>query len=148
MSAAGLTPAQTVGPFLAIGLPWEEGPVADRDGVRVFGRLLDGAGDPVPDGLIETWDPASRSFCRCPTDDAGAWHVVTPPAPQLAVNVLARGLLHRLVTRVYLEPPEGDPVWDGVPPGRRDTLLAERTDDGLRFDIRIQGPGETVFFDL
>jgi protocatechuate 3,4-dioxygenase alpha subunit len=110
--------------------------------------VLDGAGEPVPDALVETWDPASRAFCRCGTDDEGRWEVVTPQAPHLAVNVFGRGLLHRLVTRVYLAAPDGDPVWDRVPVGRRDTLLAERTDDGYRFDIRLQGPGETVFFDV
>ena len=116
--------------------------------MRIAGRLLDGAGEPVPDGLVETWHPASRSFCRCPTDVEGRWRVVTPAAPHLGVNVMARGLLHRLLTRIYPEPPQDDPVWESVPPDRRDTLLAERTGDGLRFDIRIQGPGETVFFDL
>ena len=39
-------------------------------------------------------------------------------------------------------------VPESVPADRRDTLLAEQTDDGYRFDIRIQGPGETVFFDV
>jgi protocatechuate 3,4-dioxygenase, alpha subunit len=137
-----------VGPFFAIGLPWEAGPVADPGGVRTSGRVLDGAGDPVPDALVETWDPASRAFCRCGTDDEGRWQVVTPEAPHLAVNVFGRGLLHRLVTRVYLGAPDDDPAWDRVSVDRRDTLLAERTDDGYRFDIRLQGRGETVFFDV
>jgi protocatechuate 3,4-dioxygenase alpha subunit len=146
--SAGPTPGQTVGPYLSIGLPWEAGPVADPDGVRVEGVVLDGAGDPVPDALVEAWDPVSSAFARCPTDDEGRWWVVMPPAPFLAVNLLARGLLHRLVTRIYLRPEDGDPVLAGVPADRRDTLRAERSDDGYRFDIRIQGPGETVFFDV
>jgi len=146
--ASPLTPAQTVGPFLAIGLPWEAGPVADPGGVVISGRVLDGAGDPVPDALVETWDPASRAFCRCPTDDDGRWRVVTPPAPQLAVNVLARGLLHRLVTRIHFAPDPDDPVLARVPEARRHTLLAEPDGGGYRFDIRIQGEGETVFFAL
>src|SRR4051794_29244530 len=103
---AELTPGQTVGPYLAIGLPWPDGPVADPDGVRLAGRVLDGNGDPVPDALVETWD--GRAFARCPTDDDGRWHVVIPRAPFVAVNVLARGLLHRLVTRAYLATPGGD----------------------------------------
>jgi protocatechuate 3,4-dioxygenase alpha subunit len=37
-------------------------------------------------------------------------------------------------------------VLKSVPAARRDTLLAQPTDDGYRFDIRLQGPGETVFF--
>ena len=146
--SAPLTPSQTVGPYLGLGLPFERGPVADPEGIRISGSVLDGNGDPVPDALVETWDPASQAFCRCPTDDDGTWCVVTPPAPFLAVNLLARGLLHRLVTRIYLDPDPSDPVLARVPAARRETLLAERTDDGYRFDIRIQGPGETVFFDV
>jgi protocatechuate 3,4-dioxygenase, alpha subunit len=148
LSEAPLTPSQTVGPYLGLGLPWDEGPVAARDGVRVSGRVLDGDGEPVPDALVETWDPESESFCRSDTDDEGRWQVVTPRAPHLAVNVFARGLLHRLVTRIYFEDDQQDPVLARVPAERRATLLAERTDDGYRFDIRLQGPGETVFFDV
>jgi protocatechuate 3,4-dioxygenase alpha subunit len=139
------TPSQTVGPYLSLGLPWEEGPVADPDGIRVYGVVYDGAGDPVPDAVIETWSADPAAFARCPTDDAGRWHVVVPAAPYLAVHVLARGLLRHLTTRICLDPAT---VPDGVPADRRDTLLPERTDDGYRFDIFIQGPGETVFFDV
>jgi protocatechuate 3,4-dioxygenase alpha subunit len=147
----GETPSQTVGPFLAIGMPWEEGPVADHDGVRISGRVLDGAGEPIPDALVETWCHDPPAFARCPTDDDGRWYVVVPPAPYLAVHVFARGLLRHLTTRVYLDPPADDPVLRSVPADRRDTLLAERTDDGYRFDIRIQAhppERETVFFDV
>jgi protocatechuate 3,4-dioxygenase alpha subunit len=60
------TPSQTVGPFFAIGLPWDVGPEvvpADTPGaVRIAGTVYDGAGTPVPDFLIETWqaDPEGR----------------------------------------------------------------------------------------
>jgi protocatechuate 3,4-dioxygenase, alpha subunit len=134
-----------VGPYLALGLPWEDGPVADPAGVRVAGRVLDGDGAPVPDALVETWDPAARAFARCATDDDGAWHVVTPRAPFLAVNVLARGLLHRLVTRIYFDEAA---VPDAVPAERRHTLVAREEGWGFRFDIRLQGEEETVFFDV
>ena len=117
-----LTPGQTVGPFLAIGLTWDDGPVADPDGVRVHGRLLDGAGEPVADGMVEAWCPQPAAFARCLTDDDGGWHVVMPPAPWYALTVFARGLLHRLVTRVETG-------------GGHDQ----------RFDIRLQ---ETGFFDV
>jgi protocatechuate 3,4-dioxygenase, alpha subunit len=142
------TPSQTVGPFLDLGLPWEEGPVAHPDGVRVSGRVLDGAAEPVRDALVETWYHDPAAFARCPTDDDGAWHVVMPPAPYLAVHVFARGMLRHLTTRIYLDATADDPVLAGVPADRRDTLLAERTDDGYRFDIRLQGERETVFFDV
>jgi protocatechuate 3,4-dioxygenase alpha subunit len=144
----GETPSQTVGPYLAIGLPWEQGPVADADGVRISGRVLDGAGELIADALVETWQHDPPAFARCSTDDEGRWQVVVPRAPYVAAHVFARGLLRHLTTRIYLEPLADDPVLAGVPAGRRDTLLAEPTDDGYRFDIRIQGERETVFFDV
>jgi protocatechuate 3,4-dioxygenase alpha subunit len=148
LSGAPLTPSQTVGPFLDIGLPWEHGPVADPEGLRISGRVLDGADEPVGDALVETWDAVSRAFARCPTADDGSWAVVMPAAPHLAVSVVARGLLHRVVTRIYFELEPGDAVLQRVPAARRATLLAESADDGYRFDIHLQGPAETVFFDV
>jgi protocatechuate 3,4-dioxygenase alpha subunit len=160
------TASQTVGPYLSLGLAWEDGPYAAAEGaIRIAGCVLDGAGDPVPDALVETWqaspEPSEgfRGFARCPTDDAGQWFVVTLPpgeldgqAPHLDVSVFARGLLNRVVTRIYFADQAaanaGDPVLATVPADRRDTLLAERTHDGYRFDIRLQGPEETVFFDV
>jgi protocatechuate 3,4-dioxygenase alpha subunit len=144
----GETPSQTVGPFLAIGMPWEEGPVADATGVLISGRVLDGAGDPIADALVETWHHDPPAFARCPTDDDGRWSVRVPRAPFVAVHVFARGLLRHLTTRCYLAAPVGDVVWEAVPAARRETLLAEPTDDGYRFDIRVQGERETVFFDV
>ena len=68
------------------------------------------------------------------------------------MTVLARGLLHRVVTRVYLPEEEAanaaDPVLASVPADRRATLVARPDGDGYRFDIRLQGAGETVFFDV
>ena len=143
------TPAQTVGPYLSLGLPWEDGPVADPDGLRIDGRVLDGEGAPVPDALVEAWCPQPAAFARCATDDEGRWHVVMPEAPHYALNVFARGLLHRLVTRVYLADDPADELLASIAPERRATLLAEPSDGGhYRFDIRLQGDGETVFFDL
>ncbi|MFY1633249.1 protocatechuate 3,4-dioxygenase subunit alpha [Solwaraspora sp. WMMB335] len=182
-SGTGLTPAQTVGPYLAIGLPWPDGPfVLDEGapgGIWLRGRLLDGAGAPVPDGLIETWqadphgrfdhpdDPRGavtgfRGFGRCPTDDAGEWAIHTckpgqvpgphgqPQAPHIDVSVFARGLLHRVVTRIYFADEAAantaDPVLASVPAARRETLIAVAQPDGYRLDIRLQGKRETVFF--
>ncbi len=72
-------------------------------------------------------------------------------APHLAVTLMARGMLNRVVTRIYFadEPQANaeDPILARVPATRRETLLAQSDDDGgYRFDIRLQGPGETVFF--
>jgi protocatechuate 3,4-dioxygenase, alpha subunit len=122
--------------------------VADPQGVRISGRVLDGADDPIRDALAETWQHEPPAFARCPTDDDGRWHVVVPAARYVAVHGFARGVLRYLTTRIYLERPDADPVWDGVPAGRRDTLLARPADDGYQFDIRIQGERETVFFDV
>jgi len=171
MSAPG-TPSQTVGPYLSIGLTWDEGPhvvAADAsDAVWLRGEIRDGAGAAIPDALVETWqpDPAGRfhtpgfrGLGRCPTDDDGRYAirtvkpgVVADQAPHIDVTVLARGLLHRVVTRIYFadEPAanEADPVLARVPAERRGTLIAEKSSDGYHFDITLQGPDETVFFTI
>lgn len=181
----GSTPSQTAGPFLSIGLDWHDGsdvvPEGTPGAVRVHGTVYDGAGEPVTDAVVETWqadpegrfdhpdDPRGRragfrGFGRCLTDDAGTYAIRTlrpgalpgtdgvTQAPHVDVSVLARGLLHRVVTRIYF--PEDaaahatDPVLAAVPAERRHTLVAEPEADGYRFDVRLQGEGETVFFDV
>jgi protocatechuate 3,4-dioxygenase alpha subunit len=140
------TPSQTVGPFLSIGLPWPDGPVADPAGVRVHGIVYDGAGEPVTDALVETWSPDPPAFARCATDDDGRWLVQMPRAPYLAVHVFARGLLRHLTTRICFDE---STVPDGVPPDRVATLRPQPDGDGYRFDIRLQAhppDEETVFF--
>ncbi len=76
----------------------------------------------------------------------------TLQAPHIAVGVLGRGLLKRLVTRIYFEDEESnadDPILARVPAGRRDTLIARPEAPGLwRLDIVLRGPDETVFFDI
>jgi protocatechuate 3,4-dioxygenase alpha subunit len=143
------TPSQTVGPFFEICLTqWANGPVADAGGVRIGGHVIDGAGDPVPDAMIETWD--GEFFARAGTDDEGRWEVTTRKAPFLDVNVFARGLLNRVVTRIYFADEEqanaADPVLAGLDEAARATLVAVREEDGYRFDVRLQGPDETTFF--
>ncbi|MFZ0214717.1 MAG: protocatechuate 3,4-dioxygenase subunit alpha [Candidatus Dormiibacterota bacterium] len=183
----GATPSQTVGPFFAIGLPWPEGPHAIPPGtpgsIRIHGSVLDGAGAPVPDAILETWqaDPEGafadlwghggpshiagfRGFARCGTDGDGAgYEIVTlkpgrvrgpggaPQAPHLDVVVMARGMLRHLVTRLYFadegEANGEDVVLRHVSADRRSTLLAQPEGDAAyRFDVRLQGAGETVFF--
>ena len=170
--SAGATPSQTVGPYLSIGLTWAEGPYVVAEDVPgavwLHGEIRDGAGDLVPDALVETWQadpdgrfhtPGFRGFGRCATGDDGRWAIrtvkpgpVDGQAPHLAVSILARGLLHRLVTRVYFadeaDANAADKVLATVPEQRRHTLLAERDERGYRFDITLQGDDETVFFEL
>jgi protocatechuate 3,4-dioxygenase alpha subunit len=61
-------------------------------------------------------------------------------------------MLNRVVTRIYFADEESanaeDPVLARVPADRRSTLLAQADAGGYRFDVRLQGPGETVFFDV
>jgi len=190
----GLTPSQTAGPYLRIGLTWSGGEFAVPEGtpgaVTIGGLLLDGHGDPIPDGLVETWqaDPDGRfhhpddprgivppavagftGFARSRTEPEGRWSVTTLKpgpvpgpdgvlqAPHLDVSVFARGMLDRVVTRVYFpEEADGagpgshaaDPVLAAVPADRRRTLIATAVDGGYRLDLRLQGEGETVFFTL
>jgi len=184
----GLTPSQTIGPFLAIGLPWPDGPEVVPAGtagaITISGRVLDGTGDPVPDALVETWQAAPdgsfphpddprgagpagfRAFGRSATDAAGQYVIITlrpgplpwpgggTEAPHLDVSVFARGLLDRVVTRMYFPDEQTanatDPVLSSIgSPKRRATLIAVPEPEGeLRFDIYLQGDRETVFFDL
>jgi len=186
MSDPQTTPSQTVGPFFAIGLPWEDGPFLVAEGAPdsfdVVGKVVDGNGKPVPDALIEVWQadpdgrfdhpddprgavalPGFRGFGRCPTDESGRFRFRTvkpgalpsadgEEAPHLNVSVFCRGMLIRLVTRIYFpdEPANAeDPVLVSIAdPARRGTLLAEPAPFGYRFDIHLQGDDETVFFDL
>jgi protocatechuate 3,4-dioxygenase, alpha subunit len=182
------TPSQTVGPYFAIGLPFPTGPFAappDTPGaIRIVGVVYDGAGIPVPDSLVETWQsdpdgrfadlygyggaselPGFRGFARCGQEDGdGSFEILTvkpgpvaglggaTQAPHIDVSVFARGMLQRVVTRIYFadetEANAADPVLASVPEERRQTLLAQPTPGGYRFDVHLQGQGETVFFDL
>jgi protocatechuate 3,4-dioxygenase, alpha subunit len=177
MSGA-LTPSQTVGPFFGVGLPFERGeqmvPPESAGVIRIEGQVFDGNGDPVPDALLEIWQPDDRGqyrqtadgeatgFGRCRTDNEGAFSFVTvkpgatpapdgrPQAPHLNVTVFARGLLRHLVTRMYFpdetEANATDPVLNLVEPARRETVIAKTCGGTLHFDVKLQGERETVFF--
>lgn len=73
-------------------------------------------------------------------------------APHLDVHVFARGMLRHVDTRIYFADEAtanaADPILSSVPQERRETLIATATDNGYRFDIHLQGSGETVFFAL
>ena len=129
------TPSQTVGPFYSIGMTDS---ARAGDGVRVSGTLFDGAGEPIPDGVIEVWSATSRSWGRCGTHPDGRFEFVLPRAPHYEVYVFARGLLRHQLTRLYFP---GASV-----PDEHATLVAQPDGDGLRFDIRMQGESQTVFF--
>lgn len=210
LAELGVTPSQTVGPFLHLALADPAAalvvPVGTAGGIWLRGRVLDGRGEPVSDALVETWqaDAAGRfdhpddprgaiaatpaipigtaggsaavgfspvtgglgfaGFGRCPTDEGGEWaiHTIKPgsvpaadgryQAPHLAVSVFARGLLDRVVTRLYFADDaaahDADPVLAALAPERRATLVASPAPDGYRFDVRLQGERETVFFAL
>lgn len=109
-------------------------------------------------------DPAFDGFGRMVTDTRGrfSFKTIVPgrvpgpdgkaQAPHLAVGVLARGLLTRLVTRMYFEDQASnaeDQILALVPAERRHTLIAKATGpERYRFDIQLQGKDETVFFDV
>jgi protocatechuate 3,4-dioxygenase, alpha subunit len=122
------TPSQTVGPFFTIGLCRRPQNELVADGVRLVGRLLDGQDEPVNDGVIEIWDAANRRWGRCGTDADGFFSfLVAPDASQLEAYVFARGLLKQQLMRINLSD-------------------AERENGAYRFDIRLQGDRQTVFF--
>lgn len=132
MARLSPTPGQTVGPFFHFALPYD----GDRDlvppgspgAVQLHGRVYDGAGQPIPDALVEIWqarpdgtiaqEPGSlrrdgwtfTGFGRASTGRDGRYAFSTlVPGPTepgaaafFAVTVFARGLLDRLFTRAYL----------------------------------------------
>jgi protocatechuate 3,4-dioxygenase alpha subunit len=147
-------------------------PPGTAGAVLLHGTVRDGDGAGIPDALLEVWqaDPDGRvlqragslrrdgftftGFGRAATDASGRYSFSTlvPGAvegglPFFAVTVFARGLLNRLFTRAYL------PLTDGAQPDallrsvgdRARTLLCVADDHGFRFDVRLQGEGETVF---
>jgi len=184
------TTSQTVGPFFEIGFSWLyrdnlAGPVVSGERLEISGRILDGDGKPVPDGIVEIWQansygkyahpddpqekPVERGFTgygRVPTDEEGRFRFATikpgrvpgpdgkPQAPHIAVSVFTRGLLRRLTTRIYFPDEHGnteDFALKLVDAGRRGTLIARKIDGRpgmLEWDVILQGPGETVFFDV
>ena len=149
------TPSQTVGPFYAIGLCRRVDNELDPDGFRLHGSVLDGEGAPVGDAVVEIWD--GDRWGRSGTDADGRFSfTVTKPrtrdgdAPRFDAYVFARGLLKHQLTRIYFPDEEranaADPVLSSLDEEERATLVAEQDDGGLRFDIRMQGERQTVFF--
>lgn len=155
------TPSQTVGPFYELGLcrrAENELVAGDEPGATTLvGQLIDGAGQPVGDGVVEVWQATEGRWGRSGTDAEGRFSfLLAKPsalhgeAPRLDVYVFSRGLLRHQLTRMYF-PDEvaanaADPVLAALAPEDRSTLVAEEENGALRFDIRLQGERETVFF--
>lgn len=184
------TPSQTIGPFFhdaLLGGDRSELIAPDHPGaVRIEGAVYDGAGEPVPDAMVEIWqanqaggydDPTDdredlpvnpetfSGFGRSGTDSDGKFcFVALKPgpipgqdgnfqAPHLMVSIFARGLLKRLVTRIYFpdeqEANTVDPVLSSIEdPEFRATLVAGGEGGALRFDVHLQGENQTAFFEL
>ena len=151
--------------------------------ITIEGVVLDGRTQPVADALVEVWQADAdghyrhaadgrshaaaddfRGFGRCATDESGRFSFATikpgqvpgpssPQAPHLVVGLLSRGVMTRLVTRMYFADEAGpnaeDPILRRVPASRRQTLVARQLDAGrYHFAIVLQGERETVFFDV
>jgi len=164
--------SQTIGPFFHLGLRWRDGGKvafpAKGERVVLAGRIFDGAGKAVGDALVETWQAAPAGakgaargksnpfgFGRVETGKDGRFRIETSmpagDAPSIDISIFARGLLKPLRTRVYLAPREkvqSDPQMKALAGSRRlDTLIAKPTGrTEYRWDVRLQGEGETVFF--
>lgn len=144
--------------------------------IRVSGVVTDGDALPVADALLEFWQPDSSGnfgapsegsctgFGRVATDESGRFEIRTQypgavpgadlknQAPHIVVVVFARGLLHQLFTRMYFEGEEtnaGDAVLASCG-ARGETLLAKRVagvDEAYVWNLSLQGPKETIFFE-
>ena len=169
------TPSQTIGPFFAYALPYEGGaeliPGHNPLAIRLHGTALDGAGEPIPDALIEIWQADERGviptalgamardgytfsgFGRDATTLAGDFNFTTVKpgpidgkAPYVLVTIFARGLTHHLTTRAYFDDEAelngADVVLGSIAADRRATLIAVSDAPGsYRFDLRLQGAG-------
>jgi protocatechuate 3,4-dioxygenase, alpha subunit len=172
------TPSQTIGPFFHDALldrNYSELVSPDHPGgTRIEGTVYDGAGEVVPDAMVEIWqanredlslDEDFSGFGRSGTEAGCAFSFLTVKpgpipgpggqvqAPHVMVSVFARGLLKRLVTRIYFPDEEEanavDPVLSSIEDRElRRTLIARDEGDALRFDIHLQGDGQTAFFEL
>ena len=141
--------------------------------ISVRGTVYDGAGMPLKDALIEIWqadtdgyynspsetrgkaDPNFIGWGRSPGDmDTGEFIFETPMAPHITFWIVARGINIGLQTRMYFpeeqEANAADPVLARVEQKSRIATLVAKREEGnvYRFDIRLQGEGETVFFDI
>ncbi|QGZ42452.1 protocatechuate 3,4-dioxygenase alpha subunit [Pseudoduganella flava] len=162
-----ITTSQTIGPFSheawqwAVDLSDRAEPAAHT--VTIHGIIHDGDGVPIDDAQLEAWTPHAAGaearqpmagFRRIPSGAGGEFAFRLSlgegesDGPAAFVTVFARGLVKHQFTAVFLEDGAPSPLLAQVPEERRATLLARREPDGsYRWDIHMQGPHETVFFD-
>jgi protocatechuate 3,4-dioxygenase, alpha subunit len=162
------TPSQTVGPFFSFGLCERPCSALVEPGsphaVEIVGRVFDGAGEPVPDAMIEIWQAdatgryrADFGWGRCGADADGGYRFTTVEpgsvegqAPHIVVLVFARGLLKPVLTRLYFpgnaQANERDPLLSRIDDPA--PLVAVEDGKSLRFDIHLQGDRQTPFFAL
>lgn len=136
--------------------------------IKITGIVYDGTGTILRDVMLETWQadangvygPGAQGFARIPADqDTGEWTLTTfkpgavgGHAPHISVWIVARGINIGLSTRIYFEGDDhsSDPLLNRIEHRNRvPTLIAKDEGNGnWRFDIRLQGDGETIFLDL
>ena len=168
-----LNNAEIAGPGVAGERVAIQGRVLDGDGNPVPDALVElwqansqGKYAHPEDKQQKPLEPGFRGYGRQPTDDAGKFRFTTikpgavpgpegkPQAPHIAVSVFSRGLQRRLVTRIYFpdEPANAaDFALSRVDAARRGTLIAKKVagqPGALEWNVVLQGPGETVFFDI
>ncbi|VWX57413.1 Protocatechuate 3,4-dioxygenase alpha chain [Burkholderiales bacterium 8X] len=147
-----------------------EGRVLDGDGVAIGDAMIeisqpDGTGE-YPSSVADAEQRGFRGFGRVGTGtdpkNRFVFQTVKPAAsargeaPHIDVIVLMRGMLVHAFTRIYfddeVEANAADPVLASVPAARRSTLIARRQESAgavtYSIDIHMQGPNETVFFDV
>jgi protocatechuate 3,4-dioxygenase, alpha subunit len=150
-----------------------EGKVIDGDGIPVPDAFLEiwqanayGKYNHPEDTQDKPLEPNFKGFGRVPVDAQGIFRFRTikpgsvpgpddkDQAPHLIISLFMRGVLRRVVTRMYFpDDPRNasDPILNLIEPARRSTLIASKTGDApgaLVWPIHLQGPEETVFFDL
>jgi protocatechuate 3,4-dioxygenase alpha subunit len=164
-----LTTPETFGERIRI-----EGQVIDGDGLPVPDAMVEiwqanayGRYNHPSDNRDVPLDPTFMGFGRSGTDEHGTyWFETIKPgsvpfddqrmqSPHICVTVFSRGLLNHLVTRLYFADEsanDADPILQYVAEDRRATLLAKpetgKGENVYRFDIILQGIGETAFFNL
>ena len=158
-----ITSSQTIGPFPHEGWRWAFDAGSPERPVQIAGRVLDGDGQPVSDAVLEAWVPGAAAGAPTPglpglyrthTGDDGRFRLSLPHhglahEPACYLVVFARGLLKHQFSAVFLAHDAEAPLLHQVPAERRATLVARPADGGAHaWDLHLQGPAETVFFDF